>query len=129
MIEGEAVVRAIDEIPILAAAAAHAHGVTRIRDAADLRAKESDRLAATTITLRACGIEVAEHPDGLDVTGGTAHAPEGVLQTFDDHRIAMTIAALAAPSGIHSVDDAACAAISYPDFERDWRALQAPATS
>jgi len=124
VIEGEAVVRAIDEIPILAVAAAHARGVTRIRDAADLRAKESDRLAATTTTLRACGLEVSELPDGLDIVGGTAHTPHGELQTFDDHRIAMAIAALAAPTGPHVADDAACAAISYPQFERDWLALQ-----
>lgn len=123
-IDGDAVVRAIDEIPILAVAAAHARGITKIRDAADLRAKESDRLAAMTTTLRACGVEVAEFPDGLDIIGGTARIPHGDLRTFDDHRIAMAIAALAAPTGPHVADDAACAAISYPDFERDWHALQ-----
>jgi 3-phosphoshikimate 1-carboxyvinyltransferase len=124
IIEGEAVVRAIDEIPILAVAAAHARGITRIRDAADLRAKESDRLAAMTTTLRACAVEVTERPDGLDIVGGTSRTPHGELRTFDDHRIAMAIAALAAPTGPHIADDTACAAISYPDFERDWHALQ-----
>jgi 3-phosphoshikimate 1-carboxyvinyltransferase len=123
-VEGDVVVRAIDEIPILAVAAAHAHGVTRIRDAADVRAKESDRLAAMTTTLRACGVNVVEHPDGLEITGGTARVPERTLETFDDHRIAMAIAALAAPTGTHAVDDVACAAISYPAFEPDWRTLQ-----
>lgn len=126
VINGQAVVRAIDEIPILAVAAAHAEGVTHIRDAADLRAKESDRLSAMATTLRACGVEVTEHPDGLDITGKTARAPHDTLSTFDDHRIAMAIAALAAPTGPHAVDDAGCAAISYPEFERDWRGLQQP---
>jgi 3-phosphoshikimate 1-carboxyvinyltransferase len=124
-IAGNSVVRAIDEIPILAVAAAHAKGTTHIRNAEDLRAKESDRLAAMAQTLRACGVEVVEHPDGFDITGGTARSPEQTLHAFDDHRIAMAIAALAAPTGTHGIDDASCAAISYPDFERDWRALQA----
>ncbi|HTV74159.1 MAG TPA: 3-phosphoshikimate 1-carboxyvinyltransferase [Candidatus Acidoferrales bacterium] len=127
-IDGDLVVRAIDEIPIAAVAAAHAGGTTRIRDAADLRAKESDRLSAMAKTLRACGIEVTEHDDGLDVTGGSAQPPEATLESFDDHRIAMAIAAMAAPTGPHAVDEAACVAISYPDFERDWRGLQRPGT-
>jgi 3-phosphoshikimate 1-carboxyvinyltransferase len=127
-IGGDLVVRGIDEIPIAAVAAAHASGTTRIRGAGDLRAKESDRLSAMSGTLRACGIVVTEHDDGLDVTGGGAVAPQQTLQSFDDHRIAMAIAALAAPTGAHAVDDAACAAISYPDFERDWRSLQRPGT-
>ncbi|HEY0797631.1 MAG TPA: 3-phosphoshikimate 1-carboxyvinyltransferase [Candidatus Baltobacteraceae bacterium] len=123
-IAGELVVRGIDEVPIVAVAAAHAVGTTHIRDAADLRAKESDRLRAMSTTLAACGVAVTEHDDGLDVTGGTAHVPERTLEAFDDHRIAMAIAALAAPTGAHAVDDAACVAISYPAFEHDWRGLQ-----
>jgi len=57
--------------------------------------------------------------------GGTTHRPDGVLQTFGDHRIAMAIAALAAPSGPHQIDDRDCIAVSFPDFVERWRATQA----
>jgi 3-phosphoshikimate 1-carboxyvinyltransferase len=122
---GDTVVRAIDEITIVAVLAAHARGTTRIRDAADLRGKESDRLTTITGTLRACGIEVVEQPDGLDITGGGAHAPERTLSAFDDHRIAMAVAALAAPTGPHPLDDGACIAVSFPEFEPLWSNAQA----
>jgi 3-phosphoshikimate 1-carboxyvinyltransferase len=121
---GELIVRAIDEVTILAVVAAHARGTTRIRDAAELRGKESDRLATIAETLRACGIAVEEFPDGLDITGGGAHAPKRTLRTHDDHRIAMAIAALAAPTGPHPIDDAACIAISFPDFVPLWQRAQ-----
>jgi 3-phosphoshikimate 1-carboxyvinyltransferase len=123
-LDGELVVRAIDEITILAVVAAHARGITRIRDAADLRGKESDRLATITATLRACGVAVTEHPDGLDITGGGARPPERTLLSYDDHRIAMAIAALAAPAGAHPVDDDSCIAISFPDFVPLWERAQ-----
>jgi 3-phosphoshikimate 1-carboxyvinyltransferase len=121
---GDDLVRAIDEVPAFAVAAAHAAGTTRIRDASELRAKESDRLDALAATLRACGVEVREYPDGLDITGGTARPPKDTLQTRGDHRIAMAIAALAAPSGPHEIDDAGCIAISFPEFEPLWREAQ-----
>jgi 3-phosphoshikimate 1-carboxyvinyltransferase len=121
---GDLVVRAIDEITILAVVAAHARGTTRIRDAADLRGKESDRLTTITETLRACGVTVVEHPDGLDITGGGARAPERTLRTHEDHRIAMAIASLAAPTGPHAIDDAECIAVSFPDFVPLWAAAQ-----
>jgi 3-phosphoshikimate 1-carboxyvinyltransferase len=123
-LNGELVVRAVDEITILAVAAAHAAGTTHIRDAADLRGKESDRLTTITETLRACGIALQEFPDGLDITGGGARVPGRVLRTYDDHRIAMAIAALAAPTGPHAIDEGACIAISFPDFEPLWRSAQ-----
>ena len=123
-VDGETVVRAIDEVTIIAVAAAHAEGTTRIRDAADLRGKESDRLTTITATLRACGVEVAEHPDGLDITGGTAHVPGRTLHAFDDHRIAMAVAALAAPLGDHGIDDGACIDISFPGFAELWSGTQ-----
>jgi len=121
------VVRAIDEIPILAVAAAHARGTTRIRGAADLRAKESDRLAAVAQVLAACNVAVTEYPDGLDVVGGTARAPGAPLPTFDDHRMAMLIAALAAPTGPHVLEDARPIAVSFPDFTDCWTRAQAAA--
>jgi 3-phosphoshikimate 1-carboxyvinyltransferase len=118
------VVRAIDEIPVLAVAAAHASGTTTIRGAQDLRAKESDRIASTASTLRACGIAVREFPDGMEIAGGGAHPPKEPLETHDDHRIAMAIAVLAAPTGTHAVDDAGCIAVSFPEFEERWSSVQ-----
>ena len=123
-LDGELVVRAIDEITILAVIAAHASGTTHIRGAADLRGKESDRLATITETLRACGVAVTEHHDGLDIEGGTAKVPERQLRTHDDHRIAMAIAALAAPTGPHAIDDVACIAVSFPEFVPLWESAQ-----
>jgi 3-phosphoshikimate 1-carboxyvinyltransferase len=105
--------------------AAHAGGTTSIRDAADLRGKESDRLTTITATLRACGVAVTEHPDGLDIVGGTARPPGQALHAFDDHRIAMAVAALAAPAGDHPVDDIECIDISFPGFADLWRRAQA----
>jgi 3-phosphoshikimate 1-carboxyvinyltransferase len=123
-LDGDLVVRAIDEITILAVAAAHARGTTYIRDAADLRGKESDRLTTITETLRACGVSVTEQTDGLDITGGGARAPERTLRTYGDHRIAMAIAVLAAPTGPHAIDDDACIAVSFPDFAPLWSGAQ-----
>jgi 3-phosphoshikimate 1-carboxyvinyltransferase len=123
-LDGTLVVRAIDEITILAVLAAHAEGTTRIRDAADLRGKESDRLSTIAETLRACGISITEYPDGLDIAGGRARAPERALRTHEDHRIAMAIAALAAPTGPHTIDDEACIAVSFPDFIPLWQQAQ-----
>jgi 3-phosphoshikimate 1-carboxyvinyltransferase len=123
-LDGALVVRAIDEITILAVVAAHATGTTHIRGAADLRGKESDRLTTITETLRACGVSVDEHYDGLDITGGGARIPERLLRTHADHRIAMAIAALAAPTGAHRIDDASCIAVSFPEFVPLWREAQ-----
>jgi len=123
-LDGDLVVRAIDEITVLAVAAAHASGTTNIRDAADLRGKESDRLTTITETLRACGVTVTEQADGLDITGGGAHTPVRTLRTYGDHRIAMAIAVLAAPTGPHAIDDEDCIAVSFPDFVPLWRGAQ-----
>ena len=123
-VDGALIVRAIDEITLIAVAAVHAAGTTRIRDAADLRGKESDRLTTIATTLRACGVTVVGYDDGLDIAGGQAHAPEQRLATFDDHRIAMAIAALAAPTGPHAIEDAECIAVSFPGFEALWNAAQ-----
>ncbi len=121
---GGEVVRAIDEIPILAVAAAQALGTTRIRDARELRAKESDRIATVAATLRACGVAVTERDDGFDVTGGVPVPPALVLPTFGDHRVAMSIAAIAGAIGAIAIDDAACLDVSFPEFSRRWTAAQ-----
>ncbi len=121
LIDGDMVVRAVDEIPTLAVAAALADGVTEIRDAAELRVKESDRIATTASLLRAMGVEVEERPDGMRIVGGRLRG--GELDSHGDHRIAMTaaVAALAADreSGPTTIRAAAAVEISYPSFWRD----------
>jgi 3-phosphoshikimate 1-carboxyvinyltransferase len=115
-LEGDLIPRLIDEVPILAVAAAMAEGTTMIRDAAELRVKESDRLAVMATQLGHMGAAVTELPDGLEITGG--HPLTGAsVDSHTDHRIAMSlaIAALIAqgPTTIHRAE---AAAISYPDF-------------
>ena len=115
-IGGSLIPRLIDEIPILAVAAAFAEGTTIIKDAAELRVKESDRLAAMATELTKMGAKVTELPDGLEITGG--HPLTGQeLDSYTDHRIAMSlaIAALAAKNKT-TIHRAEAASISYPNF-------------
>ncbi|HEV3193388.1 MAG TPA: 3-phosphoshikimate 1-carboxyvinyltransferase [Polyangiaceae bacterium] len=125
-IGGETVPRAIDEIPIACALAARASGTTRIRDAEELRHKESDRIATMARVLRAFGVTCDEQPDGLDVRGSEGPLTAADIESRGDHRIAMTAAVLAlvarAPSRVR---DAACIATSYPKFVATLRALGA----
>ena len=115
-IEPEEVPGLVDEIPALAVAAALAIGVTRIRGAAELRVKESDRIATIAEMLTGFGVRVAEHSDGLDITGGSSLQPARV-DCHGDHRIAMAaaIAATAAP-GSSRIDGFDAVATSYPAF-------------
>jgi 3-phosphoshikimate 1-carboxyvinyltransferase len=115
-ISGSLIPRLIDEIPILAVAAAFAQGKTVIKDAAELRVKESDRLAVMATQLNRMGARVTEYEDGLEITGGPSLIGTEV-ESHDDHRIAMSlaIAALMA-SGTTTVLGAEAAAISYPEF-------------
>jgi len=105
----------IDEVPAWVVAASAADGVSRVHGAAELRVKESDRIAALVEGLSACGLEAHAHADGLSVRGGE---PEGgEVRTWLDHRIAMAFAALGARSDRPiSLDDAACIRTSYPGF-------------
>lgn len=115
-LSGARVLRAIDEVPLLAALATQAPGLTRIRDAAELRVKESDRLAATAALLRSFGAQVIEHPDGLDILGPT-RLGAATLAPQPDHRLAMTAAVLglAAP-GTTVIEGAEVIDVSYPGF-------------
>jgi 3-phosphoshikimate 1-carboxyvinyltransferase len=115
-IEGAIIPRLIDEIPILAVAATIAQGTTLIRDATELRVKESDRLTAMASQLNRMGAKVTEHSDGLEIVGGTP-LQGAEVDSFTDHRIAMSlaIAALVA-SGTTLIHRAEAAAISYPAF-------------
>lgn len=107
----------IDELPLFLLAAARARGISRLRGAGDLRAKESDRLSSMAALLRALGVEVVEYPDGMDVTGLPGGWRGGQVLSMADHRLAMVgaIAGAASQDGVH-VDDVACAAVSYPEF-------------
>lgn len=116
-IRGDRIANLIDEIPILAVAAAGAVGVTRIRDAAELRVKESDRIETVAKLLRTAGVRVETFPDGLDIHGAAQIAGGGVVDSFGDHRIAMSGAMLALRAATPTtIRDVACVATSYPGF-------------
>lgn len=116
----ELIAQCIDELPILAVIAAHARGVTRIRGAAELRVKETDRIAAIAVGLTALGVQVITYPDGLDIVGltGFRSLPKGiVINSFGDHRIAMAfiVAGMVASQPI-IVENVANIATSFPGF-------------
>ncbi|MGH7998709.1 MAG: 3-phosphoshikimate 1-carboxyvinyltransferase [Brasilonema sp.] len=113
---GDLIPRLIDEIPILAVAAIFAEGTTIIRDAAELRVKESDRIAVTAQQLNKMGAQVSELPDGMEITGGTPLVGTDV-DSHTDHRIAMSLAiASLVASGQTTIHRAEAAAVSYPTF-------------
>ena len=106
----------IDEIPIVAVLAARAEGVTRITGAAELRVKESDRLAALAVNLRRIGVAVEEFPDGLEIRG-TGKPLSGRVECFHDHRIAMAFGVMgASPRCDLAIDDPGVADVSFPGF-------------
>ncbi|MCR4430832.1 MAG: 3-phosphoshikimate 1-carboxyvinyltransferase [Tepidanaerobacteraceae bacterium] len=113
---GAIIPRIIDEIPILAVAAASARGTTVIRDAAELRVKESNRIAAMVEGLSGLGARIKETADGMEIQG-TNRLKGGRVNSFGDHRIAMSlaIAALGA-EGETIINDVDCVKISYPGF-------------
>jgi 3-phosphoshikimate 1-carboxyvinyltransferase len=115
-IVGDVVPRAIDEFPVISVAAACAEGRTVIRDAHELRVKETDRIAAMAANLRKAGVPVEETTDGM-IIDGVERLSGCTAQSFGDHRIAMSmlVAGLAA-SGDVSVDDTDCIATSFPTF-------------
>jgi 3-phosphoshikimate 1-carboxyvinyltransferase len=116
-LSGELVVRAIDEIPILAVAAACARGTTAVRDAAELRVKESDRIAQICRELLRLGVAVRELPDGLEVDGPAPLAGAVRCQSGGDHRIAMACAVASLVAGAaNEVDDVDNVATSFPGF-------------
>jgi 3-phosphoshikimate 1-carboxyvinyltransferase len=124
---GELLTRSIDEVPVLAALASRAIGRSSIVDAAELRVKESDRIAAMAETLRAFGVACEERPDGLEIEGaGDRPLTPADVPSRGDHRIAMAAAVLGlAASGPTRVRDADCIATSFPRFVGTLRALGA----
>ena len=108
---------AIDEFPALFIAAACADGCTYLRGAEELRVKESDRIAAMADGLRTCGITVEVHRDGMTIEGGQLKG--GVVDSFDDHRVAMAFAiAGAVADDVISVKGCQNIETSFPDFIR-----------
>lgn len=122
-ISGALTAQLIDELPVLAAIAPYTRCGLRIRDAEELRVKESDRIALVARNLKSMGAELTEFPDGLDIPGGqTLHG--ATIDSGSDHRIAMafSVAALRATSE-NQIDGAEAAAISFPEFFHYLRTL------
>jgi len=115
-ISGDLIPRVIDELPVLALAACFAKGTTVIKDAQELRVKESDRIRATVQTLSKLGAKIEERPDGMVIEGG-ASLTGAECESYGDHRIAMTIgiAGLLAKGKV-TIDGAESANASYPEF-------------
>jgi 3-phosphoshikimate 1-carboxyvinyltransferase len=117
-IAGDMVPRAIDEIPILAVAASYAEGTTVIRDAVELRVKESDRIATMVSELRKMGVVVNELPDGMEIIGKEA-LDGATCESHGDHRIAMSMAVAGlAARGNTVIRDTEWIDTSFPGFER-----------
>lgn len=120
LISGKSVSRMIDELPLLAVLSSLADGTTEIRDAGELRIKESDRIHALSEGLSKIGVNVIEKADGLIVQGCSSeklHASE--IDSYDDHRIAMSFLILTDILKGISVKNKECVAISYPTFLDD----------
>ncbi|MTI79571.1 MAG: 3-phosphoshikimate 1-carboxyvinyltransferase [Firmicutes bacterium] len=123
VIDGAIIPRLIDEIPVLAIAAAVAEGKTIIKDAAELRIKETDRVATTASELAKFGVDVQEQPDGMIIEGGKPMSG-AVCQSHGDHRIAMAMAVAGmVASGETVVQDAEIINISFPGFDKTLKML------
>lgn len=122
-LSGDRVADVIDELPLLGIAMAAAEGISTVRDARELRVKESDRITLVVEGLRAVGAQVEERDDGWQVAAGTPR--DANIRTGGDHRIAMSfaIAALTGVAGTVELDDPDCAAVSYPTFWTDMEHL------
>jgi len=124
IIGGEIIPRLIDEIPVLAVAAAYAAGVTEIRDAAELKVKESNRIRTMAEGLTQLGAKVEELPDGLRIYGGKPLVG-GICQSHHDHRIAMALAIAGLKAeGETRINDAEAISVSYPQFEETIASLR-----
>lgn len=113
-ISGAEIPRLIDELPVIAVAAAAACGKTTVSNAAELRVKESDRIATTAAMMASFGADVTQHPDGFSIQGGRPLRP-GIVHAHGDHRIAMAGAVASLIAG-GTVVDPECMAVSFPDF-------------
>jgi len=126
-VAGEEIPRLVDEVPILALAAAMAEGTTVISGASELRVKESDRIAAMAKLLAAFGARAEESPEGLAIHGGGALTP-ATISSGGDHRIAMTAAIAGCwAKGETVIDDVACVETSFPGFFQELERVTEPA--
>ncbi|MBN1883164.1 MAG: 3-phosphoshikimate 1-carboxyvinyltransferase [Deltaproteobacteria bacterium] len=125
-IDGEMIPRVIDEIPVLATAAAYAAGETRITGAGELRVKESDRIATMVMNLRTLGIDAEELSDGMIIPGG-GRIEGGEVDSFGDHRIVLAgaVAGMVSRKGV-TISNASSVTISYPEFFDHLRVLSHP---
>lgn len=115
-VDGTLIPRMLDEIPIFAVAAALAAGPTTIRNAAELRVKEVDRLSALVQELRRFGVQIEQHPDGLTLQG-SASLSGCHCDSWGDHRMAMALAVAGlAAKGSTTISDPSCVSSSFPDF-------------
>lgn len=121
-IEGQEIANVIDELPLLALAATQAHGTTVIKDAAELRVKETDRIAAVATELSKLGAQIETKPDGLVIHGPTPLKPvtSDQLTTYGDHRIGLMLSVAALISnGTLTLTQAEAVNVSYPHFFAD----------
>ena len=115
-VEGAIIPRLIDELPVIAVAAAVADGETVIKDAAELKVKETNRIRAVVDEFKKCGIDITETDDGMIIRGGKAIRGAD-FKSYGDHRMAMSLTVLAQlADGGSTIDDAECVNISYPGY-------------
>jgi 3-phosphoshikimate 1-carboxyvinyltransferase len=118
----------LDELPLVAVAGALARGKTVIRDAAELRVKESDRIRSVADNLRRMGVKVEERPDGMAIEGPARVRGNVAIDSYGDHRIPMAMSVLAFyADGPVRMEDIACVNKSYPEFWSDLRKVGAHA--
>ena len=120
---GDIIPRLIDELPIIAVAAVFADGQTVIKDAQELKVKETNRIRAVVDEFNKCGIDITETDDGMIINGGKSiHGAD--FKTYGDHRMAMSLTVLAQlADGESTLDDSNCACVSYPTFFDDFYKL------
>lgn len=120
---GDIIPRLIDELPIIAVAAVFANGQTVIKDAQELKVKETNRIRAVVDEFNKCGIDITETDDGMIINGGkSVHGAD--FKTYGDHRMAMSLTVLAQlADGESTLDDSDCACVSYPTFFDDFYKL------
>ena len=117
-IEGDIIPRLIDELPLITVLASHAEGKTIIRDAAELRVKETDRIKAMVNQLSKLGVDIKELPDGMIINGPTTLNNNLDLYSYGDHRVAMSLAvACLKVDGSNIIRDTKCIDNSFPGFE------------
>ncbi|MGN0106220.1 MAG: 3-phosphoshikimate 1-carboxyvinyltransferase [Hominilimicola sp.] len=122
-IGGDIIPRLIDELPVIAVAAVFAEGETVIKDAQELKVKETNRILAVVDEFAKCGIDITETDDGMIINGGKPiHGAD--FKTYGDHRMAMSLTVLAQlADGESTLDDSGCACVSYPTFFDDFYKL------